>query len=89
LPFEVGADEHDADRVRRILDGHRVIMATNALGLPSAVVPVGVVNGLPQSVQLVGPRFAELACLQAAEAVESASTPIDPVGLTERSQTCA
>ena len=69
-------------RVQRILHGHRVIMATNALGLPSVVIPVGVSDGLPQSVQIIGPRFAELACLNAAETIErtvGTLTPIDPV----------
>jgi amidase len=80
-PFEVGADLADVGRVDKILRGHRVIMATNALGLPSAVVPVGLVNHLPQSIQIVGPRFSESACLAAADIIEEqveAFTPIDP-----------
>ena len=81
LPFEVGADLESIERVQRILHGHRVIMATNSLGLPSAVIPVGVSGGLPQSVQIVGPRFAEMACLHAAETIErtiGTLTPIEP-----------
>lgn len=42
-------------------------MATNSLGLPSAVLLVGVSEGLPQSVQIVGPRFAEMARPAAAD----------------------
>jgi amidase len=44
-------------------------------------VPVGVANGLPQVVQVIGPRFREDACLDAAEAIEArlgTITPIDP-----------
>ena len=82
LPFEVGADLESIERVQRILHGHRVIMATNSLGFPSAVIPVGVSEGLPQSVQIIGPRFAEMACLDAAETIErtiGTLTPIEPV----------
>lgn len=81
LPFEVGADLGSIERVQRILHGHRVIMATNSLGLPSAVVPVGLSEGLPQSVQIIGPRFAEMACLSAAELIEGTVgtlTPMEP-----------
>lgn len=81
LPFEVGADLERVERVQRILHGHRVIMATNSLGFPSAVIPVGVSEGLPQSVHIVGPRLAEMACLNAAETIErtvGTLTPIEP-----------
>lgn len=80
-PFEVGADLASVERVQRILEGHRVIMATNSLGLPSVVIPIGVSDGLPQSVQIIGPRFAEFACLRAAEVIErrvGILTPIEP-----------
>lgn len=53
----------------------------NVLGLPAAVVPVGVAHGLPQAVQIIGARYAEWTCLDAAEAIEAALgtvTPIDP-----------
>ena len=54
----------------------------NLLGLPSVAVPTGVVGGLPQGVQLIGDRFREDLCLDAAEAIEDSLglvTPIDPV----------
>jgi amidase len=81
LPFEVGADLEGTERVERILNGHRVIMATNSLGLPSAVIPTGVTDGLPQSIQIIGPRFAESACLDAAETIEQnveMAMPMEP-----------
>ncbi len=79
LPFEIAADTASVDRVARIINGHRVLMATSALGLPSAVVPVGLIEGLPQSVQIVGPRFSELHCLDAAEQVEAGIEPLTPM----------
>jgi amidase len=56
----------------------RVTVAVNLLGLPSVAVPVGVAGGLPQGVQIIGPRFREDLCLEAAEAVEAPLTPINP-----------
>ena len=43
--------------------------------------PVGVANGLPQAVQIIGDRYREDLCLDAAEAIEArlgVITPIDP-----------
>jgi amidase len=58
------------------------VMPANLLGLPAAAVPAGQAGGLPAGIQVIGERFQELACLQAAEAIERALsqlTPIDPV----------
>jgi len=49
--------------------------------LPAAAVPVGIAEGLPQVVQVIGPRYREDLCLDAAAALEEAFgiiTPIDP-----------
>jgi Asp-tRNA(Asn)/Glu-tRNA(Gln) amidotransferase A subunit family amidase len=57
-------------------------MHANVLGLPSACVPAGLVDGLPVGVLLTGDRFADDKTLTAAAAVEAAlglDTPIDPV----------
>ena len=59
----------------------RMAMAVNALGLPAVAVPVGVAHGIPQAVQVIGPRYREDLCLDAAQAVEERLgilTPIDP-----------
>ena len=59
----------------------RVTVAVNNLGLPAVAVPVGVAKGLPQGVQVIGPRYREDLCLEAAEAIEARRgviTPIDP-----------
>jgi amidase len=80
LPFEVGKDL-DSDGVAEILQSLRMAVTVNALGLPVAAVPVGVADGLPQTVQVIGPRYREDLCLDAAEALErslGAITPIEP-----------
>jgi len=42
----------------------------NALGLPSAAVPMGLHDGVPHGLQIVGQRFREDICLDAAEVIE-------------------
>jgi amidase len=80
IPFEVGTDLDDG-RVADTIRGMRMAMAVNALGLPAVAVPVGISEGLPQAVQVIGPRYREDLCLDAAAAIESSVgifTPIDP-----------
>lgn len=80
-PFAPNADIVSTGALRELFMDLALTVTVNLLGLPSATVPVGVINGLPQGVQLIGPRFGEEICLQAAEAVERALgtiTPLDP-----------
>lgn len=59
----------------------RMALAVNALGLPAVAVPVGIGDGLPQVVQVIGPRNREDLCLDSAAAIEERLgiiTPIDP-----------
>jgi amidase len=80
VPFAVGTDLTAAG-VAGILRGMRMTVAVNALGLPAVALPVGVAAGLPQSVQVIGPRYREDLCLDAAAALEDRVgiiTPIDP-----------
>jgi amidase len=80
-PFPVGRDLEGVEAVRRLADSMRVTVAVNNLGLPSVAVPVGIAGGLPQGVQVIGPRYREDLCLAAAEAIEARRgvlTPIDP-----------
>jgi amidase len=67
--------------VAETIHGMRMAIAVNALGLPAVALPVGIANGLPQAVQLIGPRYREDLCLDAAAAVEDRLgiiTPIEP-----------
>ena len=67
--------------VAGIVAGMRMVLAVNLLGLPAVALPVGTAAGLPQSVQVIGPRYREDLCLDAAAAIEAAVgilTPIDP-----------
>jgi amidase len=74
----------DADpaNVQALLDHFECLVAVNLLGLPAAVTGTGFAGGLPQSVQLVAPRYREDVCLAAAvlveEACESACDPRRP-----------
>ncbi len=80
IPFVVGTDLDDG-RVAETIRGMRMALAVNALGLPAVALPVGVADGLPQSVQVIGPRYREDLCLDAAAALEDRLgiiTPIDP-----------
>ncbi len=79
LPFEHGWDlAHPAETLELM----RCVTPANLLGLPSACVPAGLVDGLPVGVLLTGDRFADDKTLDAAEIVEAAlglPTPIDPM----------
>lgn len=80
-PFPYGFDvagEAEVDEMFRII---APMLLAPALGVPAIAVPLGVVNGLPVSVQLHGARFREDLVLDAAEAIErthAMPTPIDP-----------
>jgi amidase len=80
IPFEAGTDLVDG-HVAETICKMRMAMAVNALGLPAVALPVGIGDGLPQSVQVIGPRYREDLCLDVAAAIEDRVgiiTPIDP-----------
>lgn len=80
LPFKAGTDLSEG-RVAAEIQSMRMTIAVNALGLPAVAVPVGVMDGLPQVAQIIGPRYREDLCLDAAAAIEDrlgVITPIDP-----------
>jgi amidase len=80
VPFMAGTDLDDG-RVAETIRGMRMAMAVNALGLPAVALPVGIGEDLPQSVQVIGPRYREDLCLDAAASIEERVgiiTPIDP-----------
>jgi amidase len=80
-PHPRNDDISSPERNRELVESFRMTVVVNGLGLPAVTVPVGVKDGLPQVVQIIGPPFAEMRCLAAAAAIEAAAgqlTPIDP-----------
>ncbi|MGW0523815.1 amidase [Crossiella sp. NPDC003009] len=76
--FETGADL-DPRWQAGWPDCIRISVTVNLLGLPAVTVPVGVEDGLPQAVQIIGPRFREDLCLDAAAAIEASTGPLTPI----------
>lgn len=80
-PFEVGFDTTTAERAGEVFTAQRLLIAVNLLGLPAVAVPTGIAGGLPLGVQVIGSRYREDLCLDAAEVIEARHglpTPIDP-----------
>ncbi|UTD28667.1 amidase family protein [Bradyrhizobium sp. WD16] len=81
LPFLADFDLHPDMTGEKIKHAQRLMIAVNLLGLPAVAVPTGLASGLPVGVQLIGSRFREDLCLDAAEAIEAqlrVETPIEP-----------
>ena len=75
--FEHDADLENGDQLIR--DTLRPVTPVNFLGLPAAVVPHGMADGLPVGVQVIGDRFTDLRCLDVAAQIEAAGDPLLPV----------
>ena len=81
-PFEVGFDTTTAARAAEAARAQRLLVAVNLLGLPAVAVPTGRAGHVPLGVQVIGSRYREDLCLDAAEVIEARHglpTPIDPV----------
>jgi len=81
-PFEIGFDTTTLERHAESTRAQRLLVAVNLLGFPAAAVPTGVAGGLPMGVQVIGARYREDLCLDAAEVIEAQQpmrTPIDPI----------
>lgn len=76
--FAVGADL-DPEWLAGWSASMRVTVTANLLGLPAVAVPTGEAGGLPQAVQVIGPRFREDLCLAAATVIEAATPPLTPL----------
>ena len=79
--FEHGADlDPDPTAAESLIRNTlRPVIPPNFLGLPAAVVPHGVADGLPVGVQVIGERFSDLRCLAIAAQIEEATGIPDPV----------
>lgn len=69
-PFSVDDDLVDAEFVAALFESHRLTLAANVLGLPAVVVPVTSTDGLPRVAQIIGRKYREDLCLDAAEIIE-------------------
>jgi amidase len=69
--LEVDEDLRSVDHLRRVLRGYAPSATMNLLGLPSAVVPTGLGDGVPAGVQIVAAWHREEDCLAAAGAIEN------------------
>lgn len=81
-PFTVGFDTKDAATMTAVLRAQRLLVVVNLLGLPAVSVPTGAPNGVPLGVQVIGSRYREDLCLDAAEVIEARlglPIPIDPM----------
>jgi amidase len=76
--FETGADL-DPGWLAGWPSALRMTVAVNLLGLSAVTVPVGCEDGLPQAVQIIGPRFREDLCLAAAGVIEAGTGPLTPI----------
>jgi amidase len=71
-PFPQGADELGTSAYQTLVAQQSMLYAVNLLGLPSAAIPTGLNQGVPMGVQLIGQRFREDVCLDAAQVIEDA-----------------
>lgn len=70
-PFAQGADEQGEAQTRQLILDQGMLCLVNLLGLPAAAVPTGLENNIPMGVQIIGRRFREDQCLDAAEVIEN------------------
>jgi amidase len=80
-PFAHGADIASIESALEVVAALRPVLPANYLGLPAAVAPAAIVDGLPVGAQFTAARFGDLTALAAAaalEAVVGTFTPIEP-----------
>lgn len=80
--FEHGYDIVSEQTALEVIETFRPVTPANLFGSPAAVVPAGVVDGLPVGVQVMSWRHNDHACLSVAQIIDDemgVSTPVDPV----------
>ena len=77
--FRHGADVASLEGGLHTFDTMRPVLPANLLGLPAAVVPVGLADGMPVGAQLTARRFGDLVALHAAQLLEDAYPPLTPI----------
>lgn len=70
LPYEVDEDLKGEDRVMQMMEDLQTCFSINFLGLPAAVTPIGIHEGIPFGIQIIGQRFREDMVLDAAEVIQ-------------------
>jgi amidase len=76
---ETNADLKGAQRIADLFwNDVRFMSAINVLGLPAAVVPVGLAKGAPVGVQIIASRYREDICLDSAAAIEKRAGRLVP-----------
>ena len=78
-PQSIDFDINSVESTLTLMESMNMVVPINALGLPAVVVPVGVEDGLPQAVQIIGAPFEEMRCLAIASRIEAAVDQITPV----------
>ena len=78
-PQSIDFDINSVESTLTLMESMNMVVPINALGLPAVVVPVGLQDGLPQAVQIIGAPFEEMRCLNIASRIEAAVDQITPV----------
>ncbi|MDX6741369.1 amidase [Actinocorallia sp. A-T 12471] len=77
-PFEQDADIIDPARARSLFSAMWPMTSVPVLGFPAITLPVTVTDGLPLSIQLIAPRFADPLLLTTAATLESSTPTLTP-----------
>lgn len=72
-------DVNDSKTVSTYMGACRFMITANLLGLPALVVPVGIKNGMPLAVQIIGPKYFEELCFDAAQCIEQEVGTLTPI----------
>ena len=79
-PLVAGSDANSGpEGAKFALDVARPVYPGNILGIPSAAVPAGIVDGLPVGVLINGPMWSDLTCLELAKIIEDANIAPQPL----------